>query len=373
MRIGVEVTMAHDLLHVDLDEKREELLSVDSGGPQTIDVCNLDAINVFHGEYPFSSVLRDDGGDDNIVAVGELGSYRFHRLRLVEHVHFQRHVGGKLLINGLERIVAEARLEPDERSQYAQVRFDEPGTLGIDNFNRDGPAILQLRFVDLRQGCGGDGNWIELREDLGDWGAQFALNVWLHLFPGMRRDLVLEARENARVFFGEDVRAASDRLTDLDHEAAKRHYTAVDALGAAAVVVAQPSLVLLRRHPLLPHGKHLVAGQNTGSDSGGVCKAEGSVLSKTWQHGHTPSRGSGAPLVIRRCSEGQNCDLHHNSSHVDILATSLLCEIAPPAGAVGSRSGGAPCRDLAGHRGRRRRGSGWRGSRPRCRRPSGRT
>ena len=295
MRIGVKVAVAHDLLHVDLDEEREELLRVDASGAKAFDVGYLDAVDVFHSEDPLRRVLADDAWDDDVVAVREGRGDGAHRLGFVQHIDFEGDVGGKLLVDGLERVVADTRLQPDEPAEDAEVGLDEPRAVRIDDLDGDLSAVLELGLVDLGEGRGGDWLRVELREYPLDRAAQLSLEMGLHLLPGMRGNLVLEAREDGGVFLGEDIRAAADRLADLDHESPEADNASEDALGAAPMVSTQAALVLFGRHSVLTEGKHLVAGQDPAGGGSGVGKAKDSVLAKGGQHLSHSFRGSGAP------------------------------------------------------------------------------
>ena len=278
MRIGVEVAVAHDLLHVDLDEEREELLSVDACGAKAFDIRDLDAVDVLHREDALSRVFANDAGDDDVVTVGEGRSDGAHGLGFVQHVDFERHVGGELLVDRLEGIVADAGFEPDKAAEDAEVGLDEARAVRVDDFDGDLAAVLQLRLVDLGEGRCSNGLRVEFGEDGVDWAAELALDVGLHLLPGVWRDLVLEAGKDGGVFLGEDIGAAADGLADLDHEALKPQNASVNAFGTAAVMIAQALFVLCRRHPVLAQGEQLVAGEDTCRGGGGVCEAKDSVL-----------------------------------------------------------------------------------------------
>src|SRR2546428_11717114 len=112
----------------------------------------------------------------------------------------------------------------------------------------------------------------------------------------MRRHLVLEEREDAGVLFREDVGTAADRLADFDHEPLETEDSAIDALCAAAVMIPEPSIVLLRGHSLLSHRKEFVAGQDAGRGRGGVGGKESSVFAEAGEQFCTPSPGPRAPL-----------------------------------------------------------------------------
>jgi hypothetical protein len=82
----------------------------------------------------------------------------------VQHVDFERDVYGEFLIDGLEGVVADARLEPNETAEDAEVGLDESGAVRVDDFDGDPTAVLELRLVDLGEGgCG-----YRLRIELGE-------------------------------------------------------------------------------------------------------------------------------------------------------------------------------------------------------------
>src|SRR5438132_3512038 len=114
----------------------------------------------------------------------------------------------------------------------------------------------------------------------------------------MRWDLVLEKREDARVLLRENVWAAADGLADLDHEALEAQDATIDALGIAAVMVAEASVVFLRRHALLSHRKNLVAGQDAGRCRRGIGKAENSVFAEAGQHFSHSFPGTPGPRML---------------------------------------------------------------------------
>ena len=138
----MEVPVAHDLLHVDLDEQGKELLRVDAGGAEAIDVGNLDAVDVLHGENAFARMLLDDARNHDIVTISESGRDGLHGFGFVEHVDFEWDVGGELLVDGLEGIVAEAGLEPDHPAEDTEVCPDESRAIGIDDFDGDLTAVF---------------------------------------------------------------------------------------------------------------------------------------------------------------------------------------------------------------------------------------
>src|SRR5438128_1660809 len=149
--ISMEVAVAHDLFHVDLDEERKEHLRIDAGSAEVVEVGDLDAVDVLHGENAFARMLLDDARNHDIVTISESGRDGLHGFGFVKHVDFEWDVGGELLVDGLKGVVAEAGLEPDEAMKDAEVGPDEARAIGVDDLYGDLTTVLELGLVDLRE------------------------------------------------------------------------------------------------------------------------------------------------------------------------------------------------------------------------------
>ena len=216
-----------------------------------VEVGDLDAVDVLHREEALAGPFVDDGGDDDVGAMRELGGDRLHVLRLMVHVDFFGDVEGELAVDGLEGEGVEAGLEPEDRLEDPEVGADEALDVGVDDFDGDFASVVEAGAVDLREGGGGDGPRVEFGEGFFDGDAELGLDVGFHAPEGPRRDLVLKSREGLDVFLREEVGAAAECLADLDHEALEAEDAAVDAAGALSVVAAHAAVVVVLRHAAL--------------------------------------------------------------------------------------------------------------------------
>ena len=238
-----------------------------------------------HGEQAVSGPFVDDAGDDDVRPVRELSSDRLHVLGLVMHVYLARDVEGELAVDGLEREGVEAGFEPEDRLQDPEVRADEALDVRVDDLDGDFAAIVKPGAVDLGERGGGDWPRVEFGEGFFDRDAELRLDVRAHEAEGARRHAVLEFREGLDVFLGEEVRAAAERLTDLDHEALEAKDAAVDLPGAFFVVAAHAAGVCVLGHAALAGVEGLVAEEDACGDSAGVAEADDAYVTQRW-NGH---------------------------------------------------------------------------------------
>ena len=109
--------------------------------------------------------------------------------------------------------------EPENGLQDPEVGADEPLDVRVDDLDGDLAAVVEAGAVDLREGGCGDGTWVEFCEGLFDRAAELGLDVRAHAAEGSRGHAVLKAGQGLDVLLREQVGAATERLSDLDHEA----------------------------------------------------------------------------------------------------------------------------------------------------------
>ena len=99
----MEVAVLQHKLHVHLDDQPRQLFYVESFPDTALEIGHLDAVDVFHRQYPFARALPDHAGNHDVRPVRKQPRDRLHALSLVQHVDLERDVRSQLLECGLER------------------------------------------------------------------------------------------------------------------------------------------------------------------------------------------------------------------------------------------------------------------------------
>ena len=172
MRVGVEHPMEVELLAVSVDHELRDRLRVGPLPVETLEVRDLDALEILHHEHAPRAVLPDDARDDDVAALRgrpaaaaavlaqlrppamssilEVPGDDLGVVALIDKVQLQRNVVRDLLD---QRGEVEVALEPGEDSQQeadvAQVVVDGALDARVLHLDRHFSAVVQARAVHL--------------------------------------------------------------------------------------------------------------------------------------------------------------------------------------------------------------------------------
>ena len=220
MRVGMEEAIFDDLLDVVIGQLGTDFIQIIAVFEQLRLVVHGDAVDELHRQHLRRGFLAIDartGGKDHVFVVLIKG---FGVLRLDGEVH--------LLLRDLPHLVqydaeiedfAGARGELEDACRLAQqrhvLRHDFVDALAL-HLDHDVRAILEARFMRLRDGRRADGLLVEIRIHFLDGLAERALHYPAHLVKGHGRHGRAQLRQRVTIGLRNHVRTHRHDLAELD-------------------------------------------------------------------------------------------------------------------------------------------------------------
>ena len=222
--VGVRVEQAvhEDLLRVRAPEHFEDRRGRDAAPCERSGVRDRDDLAVAHGEDPRSRVRGHDARDGDLRVVREIPPDLLRDPALVHEI--------ELLEETLPEFVEERApignapsapplRQPQGRTQQREIRVEGGPDPGVLHLHRDDLAGGEACAMDLGDGCGAQGQRVDLGEERLDRGLQLPLEHVADVREGERRDPALQPGERFGSLLRNQVVTHCRELTRL-HERA---------------------------------------------------------------------------------------------------------------------------------------------------------